>query len=289
MSLLQNLMRDGSSPRRASMPCVSDTLRAPSRRDQRAAHRSKLREGQATEEKKLLQSAIDQQVADVRIEQSSFSKTQIVPNGPNENKTYTKPRQEKPHKSDSGEDSPDEVASSSFMDDKVPCVSVRHPRRVMNSTGFEQSQRPRIAFPSAGDPIWKNVNTELQYTLPQHFQPHTLKSLSCSELADLFDEQVYSFFLDKFGEVPAPIAVAKPAPRKRRHRVLERLRKLKNRLKRKRRVWKRRDSKTPWHMLTCLQNGSTWYGGTTPSKGYCRSHQSKSFCSSPKILQKRSQ
>lgn len=229
MSHNRSFIRDGSSPRRAPEP--SDAPRAPSLRDERADRRSRLRDLQADEEQLLLRPDIDPQVVDVRNQRSSDSHIM----SPSDYKTNAKPRQDKPHSTDLEDHSSNEVDFSHIPNvSKVPCVSNQHPRRVSNSSDFEQSALPKINWPSPSNPIWKEANTHLLHVLPQHFNPEVLKRLSTSELADLFDVQVHSFFLNKFGEAPAPTTFARHSPPKRRHRGLEKLRKQKNFLKKER-------------------------------------------------------
>ena len=77
---------------------------------------------------------------------------------------------------------------------------VIHQKRVDISLLSKAERKPKINFPVSCDPIWNNVNNELEQIIPTVFPEKLIKSLSTSDLSLKFDSWLYQFFLDQFGK-----------------------------------------------------------------------------------------
>lgn len=95
---------------------------------------------------------------------------------------------------------------------------------------MKREQKQPIKFPPPRDPIWKEVNSELELAIPQVFTKTKMNIQSVSQLSESFVNWLYAFFEKKFG-VKDIISEKERVSRKPRvHQGLARLRKQKREL-----------------------------------------------------------
>ena len=100
---------------------------------------------------------------------------------------------------------------------------------------FQRNKEQRINFPPSSDPIWKNMNDELNTALPKIFNKKTMQKLSTQELIHKFDKWTHAFFLGKFGPIEDKKMHGRPREA-RPNKSMVRLREGKKRLRRTRKI-----------------------------------------------------
>ena len=107
----------------------------------------------------------------------------------------------------------------------------QHPIRESNLlTDFNRSKKEKLQYPSVNDPIWKNINKEMEDALPQILNNHAMNNLPSQKLIEKLDNWTYEFLKEKFGIVPPPTD-PKPTFVKKPNKRMSQLRIRKNNLR----------------------------------------------------------
>lgn len=81
----------------------------------------------------------------------------------------------------------------------------QHPIRDSNLLmDFNRSKKEKLQYPGVNDPIWKNINEEMEDALPQILNKHVMNNLSSQKLIEKLDDWTYEFLKEKFGIIPPP-------------------------------------------------------------------------------------
>jgi len=175
----------------------------PSERGTRYVERAKRKEAQALDEKldteKTIGSSIVSNQNEAQTNEFINSQAHVY-----DSKLPSPPQLDKHHRvvSDSSAQPPlsfDSGLGTETSQAELNC-KVIHQKRVDTSLLPKAERKPKINFPVSCDPIWKNVNNELEQIIPTVFPEKLIKSLSTSDLSLKFDSWLYQFFLDRFGK-----------------------------------------------------------------------------------------
>ena len=118
----------------------------------------------------------------------------------------------------------DEVITSESFDCNVSNLKQHNIRDSNLLPDFDRSKKEKLQLPNSTDPIWKDINEELDAALPQIFPQRVLDNLPSQELIEKLDKWTYKFLEEKFGVFPPPtdpkpIFVKKPNKRMVRFRA----------------------------------------------------------------------
>ena len=168
----------------------------PSERGTRYVERAKRKEAQALDEKldteKTIGSSIVSNQNEAQTNEFINSQAHVY-----DSKLPSPPQLDKHHRVVSGQFDSGQGTETSQAE--LNC-KVIHQKRVDTSLLPKAERKPKINVPVSCDPIWKNVNNELEHIIPTVFPEKLIKSLSTSDLSLKFDSWLYQFFLDRFGK-----------------------------------------------------------------------------------------
>ena len=88
---------------------------------------------------------------------------------------------------------------SPALDGELTSGPLQHPERTTNATSFTRKRNERIDFPPPNDPKWKEIDLELAAALPRWFSAAVIAKTPIEKLGPKFDNQIYQFFVDRFG------------------------------------------------------------------------------------------